>query len=130
MNLNQQEKCQQALARAQNPRSILNMATVMQVALAAGITDAIPGENVLTFNAWKAKGRSVAKGQKALCKLSVFYTKDVTDAAGELHTEKRPGTSAVFHISQTVEMEPTARYSGKLDGMGNRLDGLAPQVQS
>jgi hypothetical protein len=99
MNPAQMQKCQEALNRASNPRSILNMAMVVEAALAAGITDAIPGENVLTFNAWKAKGRVVAKGQKALCKLPVFYTKENAD--GE--TEKRMGTSAVFHISQTVE---------------------------
>lgn len=102
----QLQKYQEALSRASNPRSIINIQTVFEAALAAGIDDAMPGENVLTFNAWKAKGRVVMKGQKALCKLPVFYTRDVRDpSSGDVNTIKRPGSSAVFHISQTKPLD-------------------------
>ena len=95
-----------ALARASNPGNLINIQTVFEAAAAAGIDDAMPGENVLTFNAWKAKGRVVKKGEKALCMLSTFYERNVRDAAtGEVSTHKQPGRAAVFHISQTKPLD-------------------------
>ena len=88
---------QAALARASNP-SLANSLIVYEAAAARGLHDAEPGLNVLTFNAWKAKGRYVRKGEKALCKLPVFYVKQETESeAGR----KIMTTAAVFHISQT-----------------------------
>jgi hypothetical protein len=95
-------RCQEALERATNP-SIRNAMIVEIAARAAGITDAIPGENVLTFNAWIAKGRAVRKGEKALCKLAVFFTRKDKDSD---ETVKRMTTAAVFHISQTDPIQP------------------------
>lgn len=122
-NAAQAEKYQAALNRASNPRSILNMAAVVEAAQAAGIADAVPGENVLTFNAWKAKGRVVMKGQKALCKLPVFYSRDVRDpSSGEVNTIKRPGSSAVFHISQTEPLRD--RRPGRNDAAAYCAEGM------
>lgn len=88
--------CQEALDRASNP-SIRNSMIVEMAAQDRGIVDAKPGENVLTFNAWIAKGRAVRKGEKALCKLVVFFSRE----GKEGETVKRMTTAAVFHVSQT-----------------------------
>jgi hypothetical protein len=94
-----------ALNRAENPRNLINIQTVFEAASAKGIADAMPGENVLTFNAWKAKGRVVKKGEKALAMLPVFYSRDVRDpSSGDVQTQKHAGRAAVFHISQTKAM--------------------------
>lgn len=94
-----QQMQREALDRASNPRNIINMQMVIEAAAARG-WDAEPGMNVLTFNAWKAKGRYVRKGEKALCKLPTMFTK--TDDNGE--TKKIFASAAVFHINQTEAM--------------------------
>jgi hypothetical protein len=99
-------KCEAALARASNPQSMINMATVIEAAARRGLADARPGENVLTFNAWKARGRVVIKGEKALCSLPVIGSRDVRDpATGETETRKMAFKAAVFHVSQTKPLE-------------------------
>jgi hypothetical protein len=96
MNQDRIARCREALARASSP-SIRNAMIVYLAAAERGIDDAEPGVNVLTFNAWIAKGRAVRKGQKALCKLTVFFER--TAETGE--KVKRMTTAAVFHQSQT-----------------------------
>ena len=100
------EKYAAALQRAENPRNIINIQTVFEAAIERGIEGAMPGENVLTFNAWKAKGRVVKKGEKALCMLVTFFERDVRDqSTGDVNKVKQAGRAAVFHISQTKKME-------------------------
>ncbi len=55
----------EALERAQSGNSMTNIPTIYAGFIEKGISEADikPRENVLTFNAWKAKGRSVMKGQ-------------------------------------------------------------------
>jgi len=72
-----------------------------------------PRSNVLTFNAWKAKGRRVAKGAIS-CKITTWIPtskgkKDESAAvptegtdAPKKHGKTRPKTAFVFHISQTL----------------------------
>jgi N-terminal domain of anti-restriction factor ArdC len=95
----------EALQRASNPTSVFNIEIVLASAEARGIADAKPRENVLTFNAWKAKGRVVKKGEKALCMLATMHRREVRDTStGEVQTQTMAGKAAVFHISQTKEL--------------------------
>lgn len=92
-----------ALERASNPRSIANMTIVISEFMERGIPagEIIPGENVLTFNAWRALGRTVTRGQKGVKIATMRPTVDAT--TGE---EKKIFTTAyVFHISQTAPLE-------------------------
>jgi hypothetical protein len=64
-----------------------------------------PRENVLTFRAWKAVGRQVAKGATGVsvttwipCKESKRQAKDGEEPKQKL----RPKTARLFHISQTI----------------------------
>jgi hypothetical protein len=65
-----------------------------------------PRHNVLTFNAWKAKGRRVAKGAVSV-KVTTWIpcedrskTEDTED--GKKPKSLRPKTACLFHVSQTV----------------------------
>lgn len=89
---------QEALRRAKSSQSLINHALVIEAASARGWMDAIPGENVLTFNAWKALGRTVKKGEKAFVKLPVLFQKEDSD-------ERVRTMASVFHISQTKELD-------------------------
>ena len=103
--IDKQQRYLEALNRAENPRNLINIKTVLEAAAARGIEGAEPGKNVLTFNAWKAKGRVVKKGEKALCMLGTFFERQVRDAGtGEVSRVKQMGRAAVFHISQTKSL--------------------------
>lgn len=94
----------QALQRAQNGCSEENDLSVIQQFAERGISpaDIIPRENVLTFNAWKAKGRVVKKGEKAAKIVTYIPIKDKeTDEV----TGVRPKNAFVFHISQTKALD-------------------------
>lgn len=90
-----------ALERASNPRSAVNMMIVVMEFEERGI----PANDViarsLTFNAWRALGRTVTRGQKGV---KIVTMRPVVDSqTGE---EKKIFTSAyVFHISQTAPLE-------------------------
>ena len=62
------ESPQEALARIQSMHFCGNDVLVIQAFSDAGIPpeQIDPRHNVLTFNAWKAKGRRVAKGAKSI----------------------------------------------------------------
>ena len=90
--------------------------------MAKGIAEADikPRENVFTFQAWKALGRSVKRGEHGV-RVVTFITctgkSDVDEAEAKPTTYCRPHATTVFHISQT---EPTterlaALGSGPLD---------------
>ena len=76
--------------------------------MAMGIAEADiqPRENVLTFNAWKARGRSVKKGEHGV-KVATFIicageaVRDPSTGEERSTTYRRPHTTTVFHISQT-----------------------------
>lgn len=96
------ERDRQALNRAQSTTSIANGLIVITTFQARGLSDVRPGENVLTFNAWKALGRHVRKGEHGV-KLTVWApTRD--EETGE--ERRRPFTSVVFHESQTDANDP------------------------
>ena len=97
----------EALNRAKNGQSLTNEAIILEAAALKGIPDAIPRVNVFSFNAWKAQGRIVRKGQKALCKVTTFIT--IRDKDTDKPTGKRARSVAVFHISQTDNADSHSR---------------------
>jgi len=94
---------QEALQRARGGMSCINDAIVMNEFAARGIplAEIDPRENVLTFWAWKALGRSVRKGEHGVQILTWIPVTRV-NAAGEREPDGvRPKNATVFHISQT-----------------------------
>ena len=66
----------EAIARARGGMSLANYATIVAGFMERGIAEAeiVPRENVLTFWAWKALGRSVKKGQHGVRVLTYIET--------------------------------------------------------
>lgn len=112
---------QEALSRAQNPYGPLtNFVPIITEFAARGIpeTDIRPRENVFTFQAWKALGRHVKRGEhgvKVITYVPMSREEQVkNEQTGEVEkkvkTFSRPFTATVFHISQT---EPDAQPAQK-----------------
>jgi antirestriction protein ArdC len=87
--------------------------------MAKGIAevDIRPRQNVFTFQAWRALGRSVKRGEhgvKVLTYITLGGKVDVDEAGTETvtRTYRRPHTTTVFHISQT---EPTTKPYRRVD---------------
>jgi hypothetical protein len=101
---------QEALHRATDSASLTNYPIILEGFIAKGIPegDIKPRENVFTFNAWKALGRSVKRGEHGVKVVTFIECSGVErdPASGEDKpiTYRRPWTTTVFHISQT---EPT-----------------------
>jgi hypothetical protein len=117
MKLTQSQKKQiqqEALSRAINPLgSLSNFPAIIQGFHNRGIPlDEIkPRENVFTFQAWKALGRHVKRGEHGI-RVLTFRHEEVKEALPD-GTEKtkdvsRPWSAIVFHISQT---EPNVKES-------------------
>ena len=85
----------EALKRATTNASTANFQAIFEGFAEKGIKayDILPRENVLTFQAWKAKGRSVQKGEKGV--------KVLTWIKNEKTGKMFPKTTTVFHVSQT-----------------------------
>ncbi len=98
----------QALDRARHCRGRENIARVYSAFLDRGIPeeDILPGENILTFRAWKALGRFVSKGQHGVRLLTYVERDKKVERDGKETTERVtfPKSTHVFHISQTEAM--------------------------
>ncbi len=100
-----QEMQQESLVRARSGGSTANYSAIFQGFMEKGIAadDILPRENVLTFHAWKALGRSVKKGEHGVRVMTWI----ATEAKPNPDTGKLEGGhkfakfSTVFHISQT-----------------------------
>lgn len=106
-----QERQQESLNRAQQGIALSNYPAIFAGFEAKGIpADEIrPRENVFTFNAWKALGRYVRKGEHGVAVVTWIHAEGKRDGTTGEVTE--PGHSFarrvyVFHVSQT---EPAAR---------------------
>ena len=97
------EQQSEALSRATNGESLLNYPAIIDGFIAKGITDVEPRVNVFTYNAWKAKGRQVLKGEHGVKVVTWIdcKSKDIDPDTGEPKQYKRAKTATVFHISQT-----------------------------
>lgn len=107
------EARQEALSRAVSGQSFSNFPAIFQGFAAKGIPEAEikPRENVFTFDAWKALGRYVRKGEHGV-KIVTFIeslSKETDPDTGERKLIRRPWTTTVFHISQTEPLNGGAR---------------------
>lgn len=101
----------QALTRAVSSQSMMNYTAIFEGFLAMGIPEAeiLPRENIFTFNAWKALGRFVRKGQHGV-RICTFVPKEQKDGT----TKTFPHYTTVFHVSQTdaaKQFQPAAPVS-------------------
>lgn len=89
----------EALARARGGVSVVNYAAIIEGFTRKGIpqNEILPRTNVFTYNAWKALGRQVRKGEKGVRCITFIDAKDKT--TGE--SRRRPWHTTVFHVSQT-----------------------------
>ena len=95
----------ESLKRAVSGQSFSNFPAIFQGFVAKGIPDSEikPRENVFTFDAWKALGRVVRRGEHGV-KVVTFIeskSKEIDQETGERKIIRRPWTTTVFHVSQT-----------------------------
>ncbi len=100
---------QEALGRAVTGQSTRNYMAIITGFAAQGISadDITPRVNVFTYQAWKAQGRQVRKGQHGVkvCTFIPIEYKVEKDGKEEVKVSSRPRTTIVFHVSQTDELE-------------------------
>ena len=102
----------EALSRAVQSQSVMNYASIFAGFLAKGIPEAeiVPRENVFTYNAWRALGRQVRKGEHGVKCVTFIICEDkkTEEKTGKKSSFRRPWTTTVFHVSQT---DPVAAES-------------------
>jgi hypothetical protein len=103
----------ESLKRAVSGQSFSNFPAIFQGFAAKGIPESEikPRENVFTFEAWKALGRVVRRGEHGVKVVTFIETrsKEVDQDTGEPKVIRRPWTTTVFHISQTEPLKGGAR---------------------
>jgi hypothetical protein len=94
----------EALSRAKQGQSVANYAAIFEGFAAKGLSASSiePRVNVFTYNAWRALGRQVRKGEKGV---KVFTFAPVTDKDSGEVVGKRAVSTTVFHISQTDQIQ-------------------------
>src|ERR1700684_3185268 len=95
---------QEALTRAVSGQSLTNFPAIFQGFAAKGIPESEikPRENVFTYEAWKALGRQVRRGEHGV-KITTFIEskgREIDKDTGERKMVRRPWTTTVFHVSQ------------------------------
>jgi len=103
----------ESLKRAVYGQSFTNFPAIYQGFAAKGIPESEikPRENVFTFQAWKALGRVVRRGEHGV-KITTFIeskSREIDKDTGERKMIRRPWTTTVFHISQTDAIQGGAR---------------------
>lgn len=95
-----------ALARARNGNPCANDTRVLAAFVARGlpVKDVNPRVNVLTYRAWRALGRQVAKGEHGVRLTTWLSTPEERDKSGKVTRRKgkRPRAAYVFHESQLM----------------------------
>lgn len=96
-----------SLKRAVGGQSYANYESIFEGFLEKGIPEAQiqPRENVFTFNAWKALGRVVKKGETGVKVFTVIECTKKDEETGEQIPVKRGRTTTVFHITQTKKID-------------------------
>ena len=96
---------EESLRRAKNSNSMSNYEAIYAGFEAKGIAeDAIdPRENVFTYNAWRALGRTVKRGEHGV-KITTWIPMELKDKRGNSEKKLVPRNTTVFHISQTEKM--------------------------
>jgi hypothetical protein len=103
MRASAEETRREALSRAIQGQSFSNFPAIFAGFAAKGIAESEikPRENVFTFNAWKALGRYVRKGEHGVRVLTFIDASKENKETGKIEVTRRPWSSTVFHISQT-----------------------------
>ena len=106
----QREIAEEAYHRATSSDRMSNYGAVYAGFEAMGIdaNEIIPRENVLTYHAWRAKGRQVKRGEhgvKITTWIPIVPKADKGAGTKEVRLAMRPKTAVVFHVSQTEPME-------------------------
>ncbi|HII2982161.1 TPA: DUF3560 domain-containing protein [Yersinia enterocolitica] len=93
----------ESLTRAVSNQSTANYKTIIDGFIERGIEveEIKPRENVFTFNAWRALGRVVKKGERGIAICTVIHCKKIDPETGEEKDVSKPQKTRVFHISQT-----------------------------
>lgn len=101
----------EALSNAISGQALTNYPTIYREFMARGIPEADirPRENVFTFNAWKALGRHVRKGEHGVKVLTFKAVTKRNKETGEEETYRTPWSATVFHVSQTDTNEQGGR---------------------
>ena len=101
--MKREDAAMNALQNAISHESTMNYESIFAGFMEKGINpeDILPRQNVFTFNAWRALGRTVRRGEHGV-KVATWvpYTKKNKET-GEDESGRRPVTTTVFHISQT-----------------------------
>jgi hypothetical protein len=96
---------QEALTRAISGQTMSNYPAIFQGFMAKGIPEPEirPRENVFTFNAWRALGRTVRRGEHGVKVLTFIdrASKEVDRDTGEPKVIRLAWNTTVFHVSQT-----------------------------
>jgi hypothetical protein len=94
---------QEALTRAVSGQSLSNFPAIFQGFAAKGIPESEikPRENVFTFDAWKALGRVVRRGEHGVRIVTFIDCSTEDKQTGEKASFRRPWRTTVFHVSQT-----------------------------
>lgn len=105
--MTEEEKMEQArtqLRRVVSGQSMANWGPIFDGFTAMGIAedDIRPRENVFPYNAWKALGRQVRRGEHGV-KVTTMIERENSDGTGEV--VKFPTSATVFHVSQTDPIE-------------------------
>ena len=99
------QQTREALDRATGNNSTSNYGAIYDGFCAMGIDseDIKPRENVFTFDAWKALGRFVKRGQHGVKVFTYIPVRERRDASGVITQVegKRFKAATVFHITQT-----------------------------
>lgn len=105
--MTKQEIAIEALKRAENNSSEANYDVIIDGFVAMGIKeeDIEPRVNVFTFNAWKAKGRFVKKGEKGVKVITYILVDKKKKDSDETKKVKVKRQTTVFHISQTSSLD-------------------------
>ena len=115
-NVTRSEIEQQALTNATTSQSVMNYRTIYAEFSARGIPmdDIKPRENVFTYNAWRALGRQVKRGERGV-KIVTFVVMSIKQVESETSSDKtsrkrsasfrRPWSTTVFHVSQTEAIQ-------------------------
>ena len=96
----------QALMNAVSHESTMNYEAIFLGFMEKGIgaEEIIPRQNVFTFHAWRALGRTVRRGEHGVKVVTWVPYKKTNKDTGEDEECSRPVTTTVFHISQTDEL--------------------------
>ena len=105
-NMTKNEIQQEALSRAVSGQSWGNYTAIYQGFMARGIPESEikPRENVFTFQAWRALGRTVRKGEHGIKVCTFIQCEKEDKESGEKKAFRRPWATTVFHVSQTEEL--------------------------